>query len=57
MVSSRARLFHDCLDDCRLIDMGALGSLFTWRTCAQGQPPLFKRLDGVVPDCNWWLKL
>ena len=44
-VSSRARAFRECLDDCGLIDLGAMGGFFTWKRCIQGQQPLFKRLD------------
>ena len=54
-VSSRAKAFRDCLDHCGLIDMGAMGSFFTWKRCVQGQNPMLKRLDRVVADFPWRL--
>ena len=47
-VSSRANAFHDCLDDCSLIDMSAMGGFYMRKRCVQGQHLMLKHLDRVV---------
>ena len=49
-VFSRANAFWDCLDDCGLTIMGAMGSFYTWKRCVHGQQPMFKHLYKVVAD-------
>lgn len=48
---SRANQFAQVLDECKLLDLGASGSKFTW--CKNNQGKVLKRLDSAIVDCNW----
>ena len=49
-VANRAGLFRDCIDQCELIDIGAIGSKFTWQRSLHGMPTIWKRLDRAMAD-------
>ena len=50
---SRALRFQDCLDSCRMIDIGFFGTRFTW----SNQRPLMnliqERIDRVFVNAEW----
>lgn len=50
-------LFHERLNDCKLIDLGAFGHKFTWREAIDhGGNRVFERLDKVICSDNWRLQ-
>ncbi|KAI9122178.1 hypothetical protein K1719_006867 [Acacia pycnantha] len=51
---TRCRRFNDWIEDCRLIDMGAQGPLFTWKGPKwEGLERVYKRLDRCLCSLSW----
>ena len=49
---ARMKIFQDALDECGLIDLGFVGSKFTWsKNCANGVS-VWERLDRAVGSTN-----
>ncbi|KAI9093690.1 hypothetical protein K1719_027139 [Acacia pycnantha] len=49
--SARCTLFSDRMRDCNLIDLGAVGPIFTWKgPKLRGMRRLFERLDRVIAN-------
>ena len=42
--------FRNCIDSCELIDIGAIGSNFTWQRFLHGIPTIWKKIDRVMAD-------
>ena len=42
------QLFRDALDECGFIDLGYLGSKFTWRKHFANGQSIWERLDGAL---------
>lgn len=51
--SNRAQKLVAVMDSYGLLDLGSTGLFFTWTRNAIGEPPLSKRLDRALVDCNW----
>ncbi|KAK2384195.1 hypothetical protein QL285_071565 [Trifolium repens] len=52
----RCNNFLDNINVCGLIDLGAVGSKFTWRgPLLDGQDRIFERLDGALSNDEWRL--
>ncbi|XP_019459941.1 PREDICTED: uncharacterized protein LOC109359701 [Lupinus angustifolius] len=49
----RATKFSQVLGSCGLLDLGAIGSRFTWFRREQGGRNVSKRLDRALADTNW----
>lgn len=49
----RAQKLGAAMDNCGLLDLGATGHFFTWTKRANGVPPMSKRLDRAIADCEW----
>ncbi|KAJ1421151.1 Endonuclease/exonuclease/phosphatase superfamily [Sesbania bispinosa] len=56
-LASRAFKFAQVLESCRLIDIGAIGSKYTWFRKEHGGRSIAKRLDRVLVDCDWRLMM
>ncbi|KAJ1414180.1 Ribonuclease H-like superfamily [Sesbania bispinosa] len=52
-----AQKFAQVLEDCRLMDIGAIGGRFTWFRREQNGRSISKRLDRVLADCDWRLRM
>ena len=51
---ARMKIFQDALDECGLIDLGFVGSKFTWsKNCANGVS-VWERLDRAVGSTDWF---
>ncbi|KAJ1395438.1 Ribonuclease H domain [Sesbania bispinosa] len=50
---NRANKFAKVLEDCRIMDIGAIGSNYTWFRKEQGRQSISKRLDRALVDCDW----
>lgn len=50
---ARANCFAHVLEYCNLLDLGYMGSPFTWHRSSQGLKRMAKRLDRVLADCSW----
>lgn len=49
--------FHNWINDCHLMDLGFVGSRFSWRGPKwQGGDKIFKRLDRALCNVNWRLR-
>ncbi|RYQ82474.1 hypothetical protein Ahy_B10g101061 [Arachis hypogaea] len=52
--SGNCRRFSEWIDNCSLIDLGYIGTRFTWRGPKwEGLDRIFKRLDRALSDVNW----
>ncbi|KAK7245482.1 hypothetical protein RIF29_40328 [Crotalaria pallida] len=49
----RANNFHSVAEDCRLIDIGAMGSKFKWVRREGNSRLIQKRFDRVLVDIDW----
>lgn len=49
---SRATKFSNSMEDCNLLDLGAVGNAFTWFRRAIGSQPISKRLDRALADID-----
>ncbi|KAL6567778.1 hypothetical protein OROGR_001446 [Orobanche gracilis] len=54
-VHARADRFMRTMEDCRLMDLGLIGSNFTWFRKQNGRIILSKRLDRAMGDVDWRL--
>ena len=50
------QLFRDVLDECRFLDLGFVGSRFTWSKHFADSHSIWERLDWGVANANWFLK-
>ncbi|KAF1869450.1 hypothetical protein Lal_00022895, partial [Lupinus albus] len=50
---SRAKMSSNVLEACGLMDLDAVGSMFTWFRRKQNERSIFKRLDRGLSDCSW----
>src|ERR1044072_222170 len=50
---NRALQMISVMDECNLIDLGAIGTRFTWERWHQGERVLAKRLDRAMGDVSW----
>lgn len=50
------QLFRDVLDECRFLDLGFVGSRFTWSKHFADDHSIWERLDWGVANANWFLK-
>ena len=50
------QLFRDVLDECRFLDLGFVGSRFTWSKHFADDHSIWERLDRGVANANWFLK-
>jgi hypothetical protein len=49
--------FKERIDACQLMDLGAIGSKFTWRgPTYHGGQHIFERLDRALSNDSWWLE-
>jgi hypothetical protein len=54
--SRRCNNFLDNINDCKLMDLGAVGSKFTWRgPLVNGHERIFERLDRAMSNDEWRL--
>lgn len=51
--SPRAAMFAGMMEQCGLIDLGSIGSFFTWFRKAAGHRPISKKLDRAITDRDW----
>ncbi|XP_057452893.1 uncharacterized protein LOC130744751 [Lotus japonicus] len=52
-IITRAARFAALLEDCRLVDLGAVGGRFTWFRKTNNRVILSKRLDRALGDIDW----
>ncbi|XP_019434885.1 PREDICTED: uncharacterized protein LOC109341431 [Lupinus angustifolius] len=52
-IASRAQKFSQLMDKCGLLDLGAVGSRFTWFRRVESGCSIFKRLDRGLSDSSW----
>ena len=50
------QLFRDVLDECGFLDLGFVGSRFTWSKHFANGHSIWERLDRGVANVNWFLK-
>ena len=50
---SRAYTFANVLDQCDLMDIGTIGTKFTWCRSVQGRRKMLKGLDRVLTNISW----
>ena len=50
---NRAEKFLNTMDLCGLLDLGAIGNMFTWSRRTMGNILLSKRLDRALACCSW----
>lgn len=50
--NSRAKVFFDVLEGCRLVDLGTYGNKFTWFRNSQTSGQIAKRLEHALIDVN-----
>lgn len=48
--------FHDALDECGLMDLGFVGSRFTWFKKCANDVTVWERLDRAVASTDWFDK-
>lgn len=46
-------LFHECLEDCNLIDMGYIGPKLTWNNRQEGDKNVRVQLDRAVANADF----
>ena len=47
---AQTRLFHECLEDCQLLDLGFCGPKYTWSNKQQGDHNIRVRLDRAIAN-------
>lgn len=53
----KCQLFSDRINNCNLLDLGAIGSNFTWRgPLFNGQSRIFERLDLALSNSEWRIR-
>ena len=50
------QLFRDVLDECGFIDLGYVGSPFTWQKHFANGHSIWERLDRGMANNEWFLK-
>lgn len=50
------QLFRDVIDECGFIDLGFVGSQFTWRKHFANGHSIWERLDRGLANNEWFLK-
>ena len=52
----RMQLFRDIIDECGFMDLGFIGSQFTWSKHFEDDHSIWERLDKGLANSSWFLK-
>ena len=52
---NRALLFKDCLDKCKIVDLGFSSLMFTWTNGREIQDLIQERIDRFFVNPDWYL--
>ena len=50
------QLFRDVIDECGFMDLGYVGSKFTWARHFENENSIWERLDRGLANNGWFLK-
>ncbi|KAF9608733.1 hypothetical protein IFM89_010865 [Coptis chinensis] len=50
---SKVRTFLDMMDDCELLDLGFVGSIYTWTNRQNGRHRIWERIDRMMANEVW----